>query len=80
MENPILSYKNRRKLTYEQIADMCGLKSKALVNMHCKGVRRISPESALKYHKGLGIPLSAMRPDIWAPRRKKAQPCLENAN
>lgn len=32
---------------------------------HATGQRRISAEFAVRYHEALGIPLSAMRPDLW---------------
>ena len=34
---------------------------------HANNKRRISAEFAVKYNAALGIPLSAMRPDLWPP-------------
>ena len=37
----------------------------ATISRHATGKRRISAEFAMKYHCALGIPLAAMRPDLW---------------
>ena len=64
-KNILEEYKNKSKLSYYEIAKMCDIPSKSLVYAHIKGEKKISAEAALKYHKGLGIPLDQIRPDIW---------------
>ncbi len=34
---------------------------------HFKKHRAISPETAIRYNRFLGIPLSSLRPDLWPP-------------
>ena len=34
---------------------------------HFKKHRVISPETAIRYNRFLGIPLSSLRPDLWPP-------------
>lgn len=51
-----------RKISY--VAKLCDLPYVS-VWRHAKGARSISPEMALKYAKGLGIPLHDLRPDLW---------------
>lgn len=42
-----------------QIAKLCDM-SPSTVSRHIKGDRRIEAESAMKYHKALGIPLEQL--------------------
>lgn len=65
--NALEKYRQETGHTYQQIADMAGLKTKSTVFQHCHAVRQISDKCALKYHQGLGIPLSELRPDLWPP-------------
>lgn len=50
----------------QDAAEKSGI-STATISRHATGARRISAEFAVKYHDTLGIPLSAMRPDLWPP-------------
>ena len=63
LENYILS----TGMTFRQVAACCGFKSASTVFQHCRGMRTISAESAVKYKEGLGISLSSLRPDLWPP-------------
>ena len=65
MENIIETYRQRLHLTYAQMAEIGAFSSRSVVFLHCTGKRSISPESAIKYAKAFGIPLSDMRPDLW---------------
>lgn len=67
MENVIEKYRMDNHLSCEDIAQKAGLSSRTVVYAHCRGLRAISAETAVKYHKALGIPLSALRPDLWGP-------------
>lgn len=67
MNTTLEDYRMARGMTFRQMAACCGFKSATTVWQHCCGVRRVSPESAVKYQKSLGIPLSELRPDLWPP-------------
>lgn len=40
---------------------------------HCNGSRKISAESAIRYARSLGIPLSELRPDLWRQEAHAAE-------
>ena len=63
--HPIQEYCLEHRLSYAELARMIGFKTRASITQHIKGWRRVSPESALKYHRILGIPLEELRPDLW---------------
>lgn len=63
--HPIQEYCLEHRLSYAKLAKMLGFKTRASITQHIKGWRRVSPESALKYHRILGIPLEELRPDLW---------------
>lgn len=67
MQNAIKKYRNNTGKTFQELARLTGINSRATVCQHCNGKRGISPDSARKYHQALGIPLSELRPDIWPP-------------
>lgn len=67
MKNVIEKFRVDSGMTYARIAALAGFSSRSVVFLHCKGMRSISPESAIKYAKALGIPLSELRPDLWPP-------------
>lgn len=67
MNEALKAYIIKNKLTLQEVADRTGLKTPSTVCQHLRGDRRISAESALAYNKGLGIPLSDLRPDLWEP-------------
>lgn len=64
--------------TLSDIARDSGL-STTSVWRHAHGKLKISAESALKYNKALGIPLSAMRPDLWPPELEAAASAISDA-
>ena len=74
MDNVIETYRKRHKCTYASIADKVGLSAGAVVYAHCHNLRRISAESAIKYSQALNIPLSELRPDLWAAGESVPQP------
>lgn len=53
-----------RGLTPTKAAKVTGMPSVTIAS-HYYGVRKISPESAIKYEKLLGIPRWETRPDLW---------------
>ena len=77
MTNLIQQYRTRHGLTYGQMAEMAGFSSRSVVYLHCVNKRVISPESALKYSRALGIPLSELRPDLWPPTASPTTPPAE---
>lgn len=62
--NAIESYRREHSLTYRQIADRVGANA-AQIFRWAKGTRTIPAEKAMILHNELGIPLGAMRPDLW---------------
>lgn len=62
--NALETYRTENGLTFEAIAQTVGM-TKPTVWRHCAG-DPISGDSALLYHTKLGIPLEALRPDIYA--------------
>ena len=78
--HPIQEYCLEHRLSYAKLARMLGFKTRASITQHIKGWRRVSPESALKYHRILGIPLEELRPDLWpAPQEvSNAQETTQN--
>lgn len=42
------------------------------IAQHARGARGISAALAIKYERLLGIPRSALRPDLWPPQRPPA--------
>ena len=67
MKNIIEKFREDSGMTYARMAHLGGFSSRSVVFLHCKGMRSISPESAKKYSKAFGIPLSELRPDLWPP-------------
>lgn len=63
--NALQIYRLQKGMTYQELAKLSGMSSKSSVFHHCLGKRKISAESAMKYHKALNIPLSQLRPDLW---------------
>ena len=60
------------------MAEIAGFNTHNAPFFHCHGLRRISAESALKYHRAFGIPLSDLRPDLWPPEPSGQQPYRHN--
>lgn len=54
-----------RGLTPSKAAKVTGMPSVTIAS-HYYGARKISPESAIKYEKLLGIPRWETRPDLWS--------------
>jgi len=71
--NALESYRTQHSLTFEAMADLSGV-DKGNVNKHCRGLKPIRGESALRYHVDFGIPLPDLRPDLYGDRRPPAQP------
>lgn len=67
MKNIIEEYRLRRGMTFSEMARVAGFLSRSSVYQHCSGARTISAESAMKYFRAFGIPLSEIRPDLWSP-------------
>lgn len=67
MKNIIEEYRLRRGMTFGEMARAAGFLSRSSVYQHCSGARSISAESAVKYSRAFGIPLSDIRPDLWPP-------------
>ena len=67
MKNALEKYREQSGMTLSEIAFAAGFRSRSSVFQHCRGSRAISAESALKYSRALGIPLSELRPDLWPP-------------
>ncbi|WP_442886165.1 helix-turn-helix transcriptional regulator [Desulfovibrio sp. 1188_IL3213] len=67
MENALEKYRKKWGLTFEQMAQGAGFKSRSTVLQHCSGVRKVSAEAALAYSRAFGIDLSELRPDLWPP-------------
>lgn len=55
---------HEKKMSYAEVGRMIGY-GRDMVSRHCSGDRKISAEAAYKYNKALGIPLHALRPDIF---------------
>ncbi len=70
MKNSLEEYRQANGLTYRTMAERVEGQPFVTVFYHCRGFRQISAESALKYHKALGIPLSDLRPDLWPPEKE----------
>jgi transcriptional regulator with XRE-family HTH domain len=64
MTNVLETYRRRRDLSFAELARRCG-EHRATVLRHCRGLRPIGAESVLRYHVRLGIPLEALRPDLY---------------
>jgi transcriptional regulator with XRE-family HTH domain len=63
--NTIEAYRKEHGLTYDELAALVGINS-ATVWKHCKlPGRKVSGESAILYHRALGIPLERIRPDLF---------------
>lgn len=77
MNEALKAYIIKNNLTLQEVADRTGLKTPSTVCQHLKGDRKISAQSALAYHKGLGIPLSDLRPDLWPEPATKEEVTLE---
>lgn len=69
MKNSTLKFFGR-DISY--VAALCGL-NVSTVWRHAQKKRTISPHAALRYAKFLGIPLSALRPDLWPPQEQPEQ-------
>ena len=67
MNNPLEDYRQAHGLTYRAMAQRVGGQSYVTTFYHCRGLRQLSAESALRYHHAFGIPLSDLRPDLWPP-------------
>lgn len=75
MKNVLEKFRQHHQLTYRAMAAMThGLVAFQVVFDHCQGKKRISAESALKYHQAFGIPLSDLRPDLWPPEPSGHEP------
>ena len=74
MKNAIEKFRLASGMSFQEIADRCSIGSRSTVLHHCKGIRIISAESAVKYAHGLGIPLSELRPDLWPPAESPTPP------
>jgi DNA-binding transcriptional regulator YdaS (Cro superfamily) len=72
MKNIIEEYRLERGMTFGEMALAAGFRSRSSVFQHCSGARTISAESAMKYFRAFGIPLSEIRPDLWPPAYGKA--------
>lgn len=66
--NALEQYRQANCLTFAAIAAAVGL-TKPTVWRHCAG-SPISGESACLYHAKLGLPLEALRPDLWPPAQQ----------
>ncbi len=64
MKNALENFRLETGLTFAAMAKAAGLRSRSTVYQHCKGVRKISAGSALRYCKAFKIPLSALLPDL----------------
>ena len=62
------AYRRQLGLSYAQMARQADFSSRSVVFLHCTGQRSISAESAMRYHRAFGIPLSELRPDLWPPK------------
>ncbi len=69
MKNALEVFRVAHDLTFPMLASLTGTPSWGTVFKHCHGAR-ISAESAMRYHKTLGIPLSDLRPDLWPPEEE----------
>lgn len=61
-------------MTLNEMALAAGFRSRSSIFHHCRGVRVISAESAMKYHRAFSIPLHELRPDLWPPDGPTATP------
>lgn len=77
MKNALEKYREESGMTLSEIAFAAGFRSRSSVFQHCRGSRTISAESALKYSRALGIPLSELRPDLWPPTASPTTPPAE---
>jgi transcriptional regulator with XRE-family HTH domain len=66
METVLENYRVEQGLTYDAMAAAAGVSNRSVVQRQAKGTMPISGEFALRYHKAFGIPLEALRPDIFA--------------
>lgn len=69
MENALEKYRLASGKTFQEIAKLAGVGSRSTIFNHCRGLRKISSLTALKYHQNLGIPRSELRPDLWPPEQ-----------
>lgn len=67
MENALEKYRKKCGLTFGQMAQGAGFKSRSTVLQHCSGSRKVSAEAAIAYSRAFGIELSELRPDLWPP-------------
>ena len=66
MKNALECYRILHDMTFRTLAARSGISVFAVFS-HCKGNKKLTAESALKYNRALGIPLSDLRPDLWPP-------------
>lgn len=69
--NILAQYKRDSGLSYAEIGRRCGL-SRSIVMRQCKGDSAFGAETAIRYHVKLGIPLQALRPDLYDQGRTVA--------
>ncbi len=61
------TYRQAHGLTLRKMAAITKALSHQTLFLHCRGLQKISAETAVVYHKAFGIPLSDLRPDLWPP-------------
>ena len=62
-----------------RVAENTGFKY-STVYRHALDQKRISAESAMVYHRVLGIPLHELRPDLWPPADNEKKDMQEAAD
>lgn len=67
---PLETYRQKLGLTYRELTKRCSGLSLFAVHSHCKGTKKVSPESAMIYEESLGIPKEIFRPDLWPPDKE----------
>ena len=70
--NALEQFRQERKLTYEALGRPAGY-GRPLAWKHCR-MPVLPGEAALRYHRRWGIPLEALRPDLYATQNPGARP------
>ena len=68
MSNPLIAYREAKKLTQQELADLLGV-SRGLVSLIETEGRPITPENAVEWESILGIPREKLCPDVFKRAR-----------
>lgn len=65
MPNPLRQYRKVHKLSRADLKAKLGCSISFIGHIE-RGIREVSPETAIEWEKKLGIPRHLLRPDLWS--------------